>query len=118
MEQSNVAGSKRRPSMLSLQPPKLKPSQQLTKNREASLSRTPYPLPIKGGKRFVSFSEQDDSSREGETKKRKIVGEKEILSTPSYLANFPSLESWYSPASQYRAIPSIELMKAWESTLD
>ncbi len=104
--------------MLSLQPPKLKPLQQLTKHREAGLPRTPYPLPSKGGKRSVSFSEQDDSPREGEAKKRKIAGEGGILSTPPYLANFPSLESWYPPASQYRVIPPVELMKAWESILD
>jgi hypothetical protein len=118
MEQSSVAGSKRRPSMLSLQPPKLRPPQQLTKNREAGLPRTPYPLPIKGGKRSVSFSEQDDSPREGEAKKRKIAGEEGILSTQPYLASFPSLESRYPPASQYSVIPPVALMKVWESTLD
>ncbi len=118
MEQSRVAGSKRRPSMLSLQTPKLRPPQQLTKNREAGLPRTPYPLPIKGGKRSVSFSEQDDSPREGEAKKRRIAGEEGILSTQPYLASFPSLESRYPPASQYRVIPPVELMKAWESALD
>jgi len=104
--------------MLSLQPPKLKPLQQLTKHREAGLPRTPYPLPSKGGKRSVSFSEQDDSPREGEAKKRKIAGEGGILSTPPYLASFPSLESRYPPASQYRVIPPVRLMKAWESILD
>jgi hypothetical protein len=104
--------------MLSLQPPKLKPPQHITKHREADLPRTPYPLPSKGGKRSVSFSEQDDSPWEGEAKKRKIAGEGGILSTPPYLANLPSLESRYPPASQYRVIPLIELMKAWESILD
>jgi len=98
--------------MLSLQPSKLKLSQQLTKNRETNLSRTFYPLSIKRGKRFISFNEQDNSSREEETKKRKIAREKEILSTPPYLANFSSLESRYSLANQYCAISSIELMKA------
>jgi len=75
MEQSSVAGSKRRPSMLSLQPPKLKPPQQMTKHRKADLPRTPYPMPSKGCKRSVSVSEQDDSPQEGEAKKRKIAGE-------------------------------------------
>jgi len=118
MEQSSVAGSKRRPNMLSLQPPKLKPPQQMTKHRKADLPRTPYPMPSKGGKRSVSFSEQDDSPQEGESKKRKIAGEGEILRTPPYLANFPSLEFYYPPASQDRVIPPLELMKAWKSILD
>ena len=118
MEQSSVAGSKRRPSMLSLQRPKLKPPQQVNKHHEADLPRTPYPLPSNGVKRSVSFSEQDDSAREGEAKKRKIAGEGGILSTPPYLASFPSLESRYPPASQYRVIPPVELMKTWERILD
>jgi len=118
MEQPSVAGSKRRPSILSLRPSKLKPPQQITKHREANLPRTLYPLPSKGGKRSVSFSEQDNSLRQGEAKKRKIAEERGILSTPPYLANFPSLESRYPPTSQYRVIPPIELMKAWESILD
>ena len=104
--------------MLSLQRPKLKPPQQIIKHREADLPRTPYPLPSKGGKRSVSFSEQDDSPQEGEAKKRKIAVEGGILSTPPYLTNFPSLESRYPPASQYRVIPPVELMKTWESILN
>ncbi len=118
MEQPSVAGTKRKPSMLSLQPPKHKPPQQMTKHREADLPRTPYPMPSKGCKRSVSFSEQDDSPPEGEPKKRKTAGDGGILSTPPYLASFPSLDSGYTPASQYRGIPPVELMKAWESILD
>ncbi len=118
MEQSSVAGSKRRPSILSLQPPKLKPPQQMTKHRKADLPRTPYPMPSKGCKRSISVSEQDDSPQEGEAKKRKIAGEGQILRTPPYLATFPSLESRYPPASQYRVIPPVELMKGWKSILD
>lgn len=104
--------------MLSLQPPKLKPPQQMTKHREADLPRTPYPMPSKGGKRSVSFSEQDDSPQEGEAKKRKIARDREILSTPPYLASFPSLDSGYPLISQYGDIPPVELTKAWESILD
>ena len=118
MEQSSVRGSKRWPSMLSLQPPKLKPPQQITKHREADLPRTPYPLPSKGGRRSVSFSEQDDSSQEGEAKKRKIAGEGGTLSTPPCLASFPSSLESGCPPSRYRVIPPVELKKAWESILD
>ena len=67
-------------------------------------------------KRSISSSEQDDSAQEGEAKKRKIAGDGGVLSTPSYLASFSSFNSKYSPAS--RAIPPVELMKAWESILD
>ena len=118
MEQSSVAGTKRKPSMLSLQPPKVKPPQQVCKHREADLPRTPYPMPNKRSERSVSSSEQDDSPQEGEAKKRKIAGEGEIRSTPPHLANFPSLDSGYSLVNQYGGIPLVELMKAWESILD
>ena len=37
---------------------------------------------------------------------------------PPDLASFPSLESRYPPANQYRVIPPVELMKAWEMILD
>jgi hypothetical protein len=104
--------------MLSLQPPKLKSPQQITKHREADLPRTPYPMPSKGWKRSVSFSEEEDSPQEGEAKKRKTAGYKALLSTPSHLASFPSLDSGYPSASQRHGIPSVELMKAWESILD
>ncbi len=90
----------------------------MTKHREADLPRTPYPLPSKGGKRSVLFSEQDDSPQEGEAKKRKITREGGTLSTPPYLASFPSLESGSPPASRYRVISPVELMKAWELILD
>ncbi len=90
----------------------------MTKHREADLLRTPYPLPSKGGKRSVSFSEQDDSPQEGEAKKRKIIREGGTLSTPPYLASFPLLESGSPPASRYRVISPVELMKAWESILN
>lgn len=111
MEQSSVAGIKRKPGMLPLQPPKLQPPQQVAKHREADLPRTSYPMPSKGSERSVSFSEQDDSPQEGEAKKRKIAGEGEILSTPPHLANFPSLDSGYPPVNQYGGIPRVELMK-------
>lgn len=88
------------------------------KHREADLPRTPYPVPSKGWKRSVSFSEEEDSPQEGEAKKRKTAGYKALLSTPSHLASFPSLDSGYPPASQRHGIPSVELMKAWESILD
>ena len=104
--------------MLSLQRPKLKPLQQINKHHETDLPRTPYPLLSKEGKRSVSFSEQDAFPQEGEAKKRKIAVEGGILSTPPYLASFPSLESRYPPASQYRVIPPVEMMKIWESILD
>jgi len=61
----------------------------MSKHREADLPRTPYPLPSKGGKRSVSFSEQDDSPQGGEAKKRKITGEGGTLSTPPYRPAFP-----------------------------
>lgn len=112
MEQSSVTNLKRKPSMLSLQPPKLRSPQQLTKNSKASLPRTSYSLPIKRDKRSVSFSEQDDSPREKKAKKRKITKKKGILSTPPNLASFSLFESRYSPASQYRVIFPIKLIKA------
>ncbi len=118
MNQSSVAGTKRKPSMLSLQPPKLKSSQQITKHREANLSRTLYPMPSKGWKRSVSFSEEENSSQKGEAKKRKTAEYKALLSTPSHLASFSSLDSEYPSASQRHGIPSMKLMKAWESILD
>ncbi len=43
---SIVAGTKRKPSRLSLQSPKLKPPQRVRKHREAP--RTLYPMPSKG----------------------------------------------------------------------
>jgi len=85
--------------MLSLRSSKLKLSQQITKHHETNLPRTLYSLSSKRDKRFVSFSEQDDFLRQKETKKRKIAREGEILSTPPYLANFFSLESWYPLAN-------------------
>jgi len=118
MKQSSVADSKRRPSMLSLQSPKLKSSQQMTKSRETNLSRTLYPISSKRGKRSILFSEQDDSSQKEEAKKRKIVEERGTLSTSPYLASFLlSLES-RCPPSRHRVISSIKLKKAWESILD
>jgi len=104
--------------MLSLQPPKLKSPQQITKHREANLSRTLYPMPSKGWKRSVSFSEEENSSQEEEAKKRKTAGYKALLSTPSHLASFSSLDSEYSSVSQRHGIPSMKLMKAWEFILD
>jgi len=90
----------------------------MTKHREADLPRTPYPMPSKGGKRSVSFSELDDSPQEGEAKKRKIAGEGGTLSTPPYLASFPSSLESGCPPSRYRVIPPVELKRAWESVLD
>ncbi len=104
--------------MLSLQPPKLKPPQQMTKFGEADLPRTPYPMPSKGGKRSISFSEQDDSPQEGEAKKCKIAGEGGTLSTPPYLASFPSSLESGCPPSRHRVISPVELKKAWGSILD
>ena len=118
MNQSSVAGTKRKPSMLSLQPLKLKSPQQITKHRETDLSRTPYLMPSKGWKRSVSFSEEENSSQEGEAKKRKTAGYKALLSTSSHLASFSSLDPEYPSASQRHGIPSMKLMKAWESILD
>ena len=104
--------------MLSLQPTKLKPPQQMTKHSKADLPRTPYPIPSKGGKRSISFREQDDSPQEGEAKKRKIAGEGGTLSTPPYLASFPSSPESGCPPSRYRVISPVELKKAWGSILD
>ena len=118
MEQSGVAGTKRKPSMLFQQPPMPKPPPQMTQDRAGDLPRTPYPMPSKGCKRSVSFNEQDDSPQEGEAKKLKITREKGILSMPPDLASFPALESRYPPANQHRVIPPVELMKAWELILD
>ena len=118
MEQSSVAGTKRKPSMLFQQSPVLKPPPQMTQHRTGDLPRTPYPMPSKGCKRSVSFSEQDDFPQEGEAKKLKITREGGILTTPPDLASFPSLDSGCSPASRCRVIPPVELMKAWESILD
>lgn len=104
--------------MLLLQPPKLKPPQQVCKHREADLPRTPYPIPSNRSERFVSSSEQDDSPKEEKAKKQKIAGEGEIWSTPPYLANFLSLDFGYFLVNQYGGITLIELMKGWESILD
>lgn len=41
----SVAGTKRTPSMLSQQPPKLNPPPQMNRQRKMELSRTPYPMP-------------------------------------------------------------------------
>lgn len=90
----------------------------MTRNWKADLPRTPYPMPSKRCKRSISFSEQDDSPQEGEAKKRKIAIDKEILSTPPYLASFPSLDSEYPLISQYDDIFLVELMEAWGSVLD
>ena len=98
--------------MLSLQPSKLKSPQQITKYREADLPRTPYPMPSKRWKRSVSFSEEEDFPQDGEAKKRKTAGYKALLSTPSHLASFPSLDSEYPSVSQRHGIPSMKLMKA------
>lgn len=75
-------------------------------------------MPSKRCKRSFSFSEEDDCPQEGEAKKRKIATYKEILSTPPYLASFPSIDSGYPLISQYDDISPVELMKAWESILD
>ena len=115
MEQSSVTDTKRKPDMLSQQP--LKPKQP-PKNREGELPRTPYPIPRDGRKRSVSSSEDDDCMWEGKSKKRKIVRDGKTLRRPPYLASFPSFDSKYPPANQYRIISPVELMKVWESILD
>ena len=81
--------------MLSLQPLKLKPLQQITKHCEADLLHTPYLMLSKECEQSVSFSEQKDSLQEGEVKKHKIAEDREILSTAPYPANFPSVDSEY-----------------------
>ena len=115
MEQSGVAGTKRKPGTLSQQPPKLK---QPPKSHEGELPRNPYPMPSNGRKRSISSSEDDDCTWEGKSKKRKIAGDGGTLRRPPRLASFPSFDSKYPPANQYRIISPVELMKVWESILD
>lgn len=112
MKQLSVVSLKQRFNILSLQSSKLKLSHQMTKHRKTNLLRTFYFMSSKKCKRFVSYSEQDDSSQKEEIKKRKIVKDKEILSMSSYLTNFSSLDSKYSLINQYDDISSMKLMNA------
>ena len=89
----------------------------MTQHRAENLPRTLYLMSSMCCKRSVSFNDHDDSPQEGEAKRLKITGERGILSMPPDLTSFLSLESRYLP-NQYRVIPLVELMKAWELILD
>lgn len=114
MEQ--LSNAKRRPSIVPLQPPELKP-QQVPKHREADLPRTPYPMPRTSSKRSVSFSEQDGSEQQGNAKKSRTPRDRTVLSTPPHLANPPSLDLGYPSISLFGDISLVEMIKVWKSLL-
>ena len=110
MEKPSIKNTKRKLSMLSQQPPKLKPQ---TTHCERKLPRTPYPI-VDGCTQYVS--EQDGYAWAENPKKPRIAEDEGTLPRP--LAISPSFDSRYLPTIQGHTIPPMELTKAWESILN
>ncbi len=118
MNQPKVAGTRRKPNNLLFQSPKLEFPKRTDKRLEADRPPTPYPISMERLKRSVSFNGQSDVLKEIMVIKRKIIGDKGIVTMSHHLISFPSLGSGHSSVRLSLDISSTELMRASESILN
>lgn len=118
MKQPKISSTRRKPNNLLFQSPKLEFPKRTDKGLEADRPPTPYPISMERWKSSVSFDGQSDVLKEIMVKKRKIIGDKGIVTISPYLISFPSLGSGHSSVPLSCDVSPMELMRASESILN